>query len=70
MQSDANERLRELLFRVAYKQLAEGEWKRLAHHWAFTGEQIKAIEHQYTGMWWLESFDAVAICLTLNIADV
>ncbi|KAJ4451666.1 hypothetical protein ANN_03136 [Periplaneta americana] len=48
MQHDGNERLRELLFRVAYKQLAQGEWKRLAHHWAFTEEQIKAIEHQYT----------------------
>ena len=49
MQHESNERLRELLFRVAYKQLAQGEWKRLAHHWAFTEEQIKAIEHQYTG---------------------
>ncbi|XP_023717980.1 ankyrin repeat and death domain-containing protein 1A isoform X3 [Cryptotermes secundus] len=49
MQPDANEGLREILFRLAYKQLAEGEWRRLAHHWAFTGEQIKAIEHQYTG---------------------
>lgn len=65
MQPDANEGLREILFRLAYKQLAEGEWKRLAHHWAFTGEQIKAIEHQYTGMRWLESFDDVVICLTL-----
>ncbi|GFG39759.1 hypothetical protein Cfor_08783 [Coptotermes formosanus] len=49
MHPDANERVRSLLFWVAYKQLAEGEWKRLAHHWAFTGEQVKAIEHQYTG---------------------
>ncbi|XP_021936634.1 ankyrin repeat and death domain-containing protein 1A-like isoform X5 [Zootermopsis nevadensis] len=48
-QHDANERLRELLFRVAYKQLADGDWKNLAHHWAFTAEQIRAIEHQYTG---------------------
>ncbi|XP_049791659.1 ankyrin repeat and death domain-containing protein 1A-like isoform X4 [Schistocerca nitens] len=44
-----NERLRAVLWKVAYKQLAPGEWKRLAHHWAFTDEQIKAIEHQYTG---------------------
>jgi hypothetical protein len=51
MHPDANERVRSLLFWVAYKQLAEGEWKRLAHHWAFTGEQVKAIEHQYTGRW-------------------
>jgi hypothetical protein len=49
MQHDTNEHVRELLFRVAYKQLAEGDWKRLAHHWAFTAEQIRAIEHQYTG---------------------
>lgn len=44
-----NERLREVLFKLAYKQLGPGEWKRLAHHWAFTEEQIRAIEHQYTG---------------------
>ena len=50
IQHESNERLRELLFRVAYKQLAQGEWKRLAHHWAFTEDQIKAIEHQYTGI--------------------
>ena len=46
---DANERVRSLLFWLAYKQLSEGEWKRLAHHWAFTSDQVKAIEHQYTG---------------------
>ncbi|PSN43783.1 hypothetical protein C0J52_20190 [Blattella germanica] len=28
IQHDANERLRELLFRVAHKQLTQGEWKR------------------------------------------
>ncbi|XP_068911669.1 ankyrin repeat and death domain-containing protein 1A-like isoform X1 [Tenebrio molitor] len=44
-----NERLREILYKVAYKQLGPGEWKMLAHHWAFTEEQIKAIEHQYNG---------------------
>lgn len=44
-----NERLREILFKLAYKQLTPGEWKRLAHFWAFTEEQIRAIEHQYTG---------------------
>ncbi|XP_063226202.1 ankyrin repeat and death domain-containing protein 1A-like isoform X2 [Bacillus rossius redtenbacheri] len=46
---DTNVRLRQLLWRLAYKHLADGEWKRLAHHWAFTDEQIHAIEHQYTG---------------------
>lgn len=44
-----NEKLRSLLYRVAYKHLTQGEWKRLALHWAFTDEQIRAIEHQYTG---------------------
>ncbi|GLH07996.1 Tankyrase-like Protein [Gryllus bimaculatus] len=45
----SNERLRDVLWKVASKQLSAGEWKRLAHHWAFTDDQIKAIEHQYTG---------------------
>ncbi|KAF5288040.1 hypothetical protein FQA39_LY15536 [Lamprigera yunnana] len=44
-----SERLREVLFKLAYKQLGPGEWKRLANYWAFTEEQIRAIEHQYTG---------------------
>lgn len=44
-----SERLREVLYKLAYKQLGPGEWKRLAQHWAFTEEQIRAIEHQYTG---------------------
>lgn len=46
---ESNERLRQVLYKLAHKQLAAGEWKRLAYHWAFTDEQIKAIEHQYTG---------------------
>lgn len=45
----SNERLKEILYKLAYKQLQPGEWKRLAAHWAFTEEQIRAIEHQYTG---------------------
>ncbi|KAK9874873.1 hypothetical protein WA026_005687 [Henosepilachna vigintioctopunctata] len=44
-----SERLREILYKLAYKQLAPGEWKKLAQHWAFTDDQIKAIEHQYNG---------------------
>ncbi|KAH1005942.1 hypothetical protein HUJ04_006838 [Dendroctonus ponderosae] len=43
------ERLKEILYKLAYKHLGHGEWKRLAHHWAFTDDQIKAIEHQYNG---------------------
>ncbi|XP_018577146.1 ankyrin repeat and death domain-containing protein 1A-like [Anoplophora glabripennis] len=42
-----SERLREVLYKLAYKHLSHGEWKRLASHWAFTEDQIKAIEHQY-----------------------
>ncbi|KAG8223082.1 hypothetical protein J437_LFUL002030 [Ladona fulva] len=45
----SQERLRELLWKVSYKQLGPGEWRRLALHWKFTEDQIRAIEHQYTG---------------------
>ncbi|KAL1117602.1 hypothetical protein AAG570_003917 [Ranatra chinensis] len=41
--------VRELVRRLAYQQLGPGHWKQLATHWAFTNEQVKAIEHQYTG---------------------
>ncbi|XP_060527363.1 ankyrin repeat and death domain-containing protein 1A-like isoform X2 [Cylas formicarius] len=44
-----NERLKEILYKLAYKHLSHGEWKRLATYWAFTEDQIKAIEHQYNG---------------------
>lgn len=47
--SKESERLREILYKLAYKHLTHGEWKRLASHWAFTEDQIKAIEHQYNG---------------------
>lgn len=43
------ERLKEILYKLAYKYLGHGEWKKLAYHWAFTDDQIKAIEHQYNG---------------------
>lgn len=44
-----SERLKEILYKLSYKQLGPGEWKKLAQHWAFTDDQIKAIEHQYNG---------------------
>ncbi|XP_059487078.1 ankyrin repeat and death domain-containing protein 1A-like isoform X2 [Neocloeon triangulifer] len=44
-----NEKLRQLLWKVANRHLKAGEWKRLAHHWSFTDEQIAAIEHQCVG---------------------
>lgn len=47
--SENGEKVRQILYKLAYKQLQPEEWKRLAYHWAFTEEQIKAIEHQYTG---------------------
>ncbi|XP_050458784.1 ankyrin repeat and death domain-containing protein 1A-like isoform X2 [Cataglyphis hispanica] len=43
-----SEQVRSILWKLAYKQLAPGDWKKLALHWAFTPEQIRAIEHQYT----------------------
>ncbi|XP_018316615.1 ankyrin repeat and death domain-containing protein 1A isoform X1 [Mycetomoellerius zeteki] len=42
------EQIRSVLWKLAYKQLAPEDWKKLAVHWAFTPEQIRAIEHQYT----------------------
>ncbi|XP_075210375.1 uncharacterized protein LOC142317714 [Lycorma delicatula] len=42
-------KLKKLLWKLAYKKLDNGDWKKLALHWAFTDDQIKAIEHQYTG---------------------
>ncbi|XP_046679490.1 ankyrin repeat and death domain-containing protein 1A-like [Homalodisca vitripennis] len=46
---ECQDRLRPVLHKLAHRQLDAGDWKRLAHHWAFTEEQIRAIEHQYTG---------------------
>lgn len=46
---ETDENLEMILRKLAHKQLTPGEWKKLAHLWAFTDEQIKAIEHQYIG---------------------
>ncbi|XP_053982715.1 ankyrin repeat and death domain-containing protein 1A-like isoform X2 [Hylaeus volcanicus] len=43
------EHIRSVLWKLAYKHLGPEDWKKLALHWAFTHEQIRAIEHQYTG---------------------
>ncbi|XP_076388741.1 uncharacterized protein LOC100882118 isoform X2 [Megachile rotundata] len=43
------EYVRSVLWKLAYKQLGPEDWKKLALHWAFTQDQIRAIEHQYTG---------------------
>ncbi|KAF0685235.1 Uncharacterized protein FWK35_00037574, partial [Aphis craccivora] len=44
---ETDENLESILRKLSHKQLSPGEWKKLAHLWAFTDEQIKAIEHQY-----------------------
>ncbi|CAD1477800.1 unnamed protein product, partial [Heterotrigona itama] len=44
-----SEHIRSILWKLAYKQLGPEDWKKLALHWAFTYDQIQAIEHQYTG---------------------
>jgi len=46
---ETDENLETILRKLSHKQLSPGEWKKLAHLWAFTDEQIKAIEHQYIG---------------------
>ncbi|XP_043794706.1 ankyrin repeat and death domain-containing protein 1A-like isoform X1 [Apis laboriosa] len=43
-----SEHIRSILWKLAYKQLGPEDWKKLASHWAFTNDQIRAIEHQYT----------------------
>lgn len=41
--------IRKLLYHLARNHLQSNDWKRLARFWDFTEDQIKAIEHQYTG---------------------
>jgi hypothetical protein len=41
--------IKEILWRLATKSFKQGDWKKLARHWEFTEDHIKAIEHQYTG---------------------
>lgn len=55
------EYVRSVLWKLAYKQLGPEDWKKLALHWAFTQDQIRAIEHQYTGK---------IICLNLNVTEI
>ncbi|XP_030592732.1 ankyrin repeat and death domain-containing protein 1A [Archocentrus centrarchus] len=38
-----------MAWRLAYKLLKPGDWKKLAKHWGFTQEQVSAIEEQWTG---------------------
>lgn len=39
----------EVMKKLAWKQLKEGQWVILAQQWAFTPDQIKAIQHHFTG---------------------
>ncbi|XP_052699720.1 ankyrin repeat and death domain-containing protein 1A-like isoform X4 [Crassostrea angulata] len=41
--------MKDILWKLATKQLKPGDWKKLALYWKFTAEHIRAIEHQYTG---------------------
>lgn len=42
--------MKDILWKLATKQLKPGDWKKLAVHWKFTSDHIRCIEHQYTGM--------------------
>ncbi|KAM4577863.1 uncharacterized protein ankdd1b isoform 2-T2 [Fundulus diaphanus] len=41
--------LRSAAWRLAYELLKPRDWKRLAESWAFTKEQVSAVEDQWTG---------------------
>ncbi|XP_057286948.1 ankyrin repeat and death domain-containing protein 1B isoform X6 [Pezoporus wallicus] len=47
--STQTKHIRSSLWNLAYNQLKPQEWKKLALLWKFTGEQIRAIEEQWTG---------------------
>ncbi|XP_062569543.1 ankyrin repeat and death domain-containing protein 1A-like isoform X1 [Saccostrea cucullata] len=41
--------MKDILWKLATKQLKSVDWKKLALYWKFTAEHIRSIEHQYTG---------------------
>lgn len=43
--------MKDVLWKLATKQLKPNDWKKLAYHWHFTAEHVKAIEQEYTGTW-------------------
>jgi len=45
----AAEQLKDVLWKLATRQLRPNDWKKLAKHWNFSEAQMRAIEHQYTG---------------------
>ena len=42
--------MKDIMWKLATKQLKPNDWKKLAYYWKFNENHIKAIEHQYTGM--------------------
>ena len=46
---DAAEYMKDILWKLATKQLRPNDWKKLAKHWHFTDAHVRALEHQYTG---------------------
>lgn len=48
-QLNQSKQMRDMLGTVARQYLDNEDWKRLAKHWQFSEEQMRAIEHQYTG---------------------
>ena len=51
--------LRQLMWRLSMKQLRRNDWTKLAKHWSFTDEHVRAIRCQYTGLF-------LSLCLTLR----
>ncbi|XP_035828924.1 NK-tumor recognition protein [Aplysia californica] len=41
--------MKDVLWKLATKQLKPTDWKKLAYHWQFTPEHVRAIEQEYTG---------------------
>lgn len=41
--------LKDVFWKLAMKQLKPADWKKLAYHWHFTPEHVRAIEQEYTG---------------------
>ncbi|XP_055956595.1 ankyrin repeat and death domain-containing protein 1A-like isoform X3 [Patella vulgata] len=41
--------MKDVMWKLATKHLKPTDWKKLAVHWKFTPEHLRAIEHQYTG---------------------
>ena len=47
---DTESHLRQLMWRLSVKHLRRNDWEKLARHWYFTDEHIRAIHCHYTGL--------------------